>query len=203
MINWKLEKENLENLILIKNMSYEDIGKIYNCTGGNIKKQAKKLGIVLPERRKVNIKESFNKGKRIKFIDNKSVCPICGNKKYYSSKLCKKCANEKKYKLREKKLGDFIGYSARTTYLTHKCSDIRKDARKFMENESKQEKVCAYCKNHEYDEILEVHHLKSILEFSPETKISEINSEKNLVWLCPNHHRMIEKGLITLNGVLG
>jgi hypothetical protein len=26
----------------------------------------------------------------------------------------------------------------------------------------------------------------------------EINDEANLVWLCPNHHKMLELGLITL-----
>ena len=60
------------------------------------------------------------------------------------------------------------------------------------------EKVCAYCHNHEFDGILEVHHIKGITKFDPHTKVSEINSKENLVWLCPNHHRMLEMGLIEL-----
>lgn len=55
------------------------------------------------------------------------------------------------------------------------------------------------CHNHEFDEILEVHHLKGILEFDKDTLIKEINDEANLVWLCPNHHIMLEKGLISLD----
>lgn len=163
------------------------------------------MGIILPERRKKSPKETFNKGRQIKFVDNKSIYPKCGNKKYYSSKLCKDCSNKKKYKIREKKLGDFIGFSGKTTYVSNKCNDIRKDARRFMETESVQEKVCIYCKNHEFDEILEVHHLKNILSFSPETKVSEINCDENLIWICPNHHTMLEKGLIELknNGAMG
>ena len=64
--------------------------------------------------------------------------------------------------------------------------------------ESDREKVCEYCHNHEFDEILEVHHIKGILEFDSTAKVKEINDLKNLVWLCPNHHRMLELGLIKL-----
>lgn len=58
--------------------------------------------------------------------------------------------------------------------------------------------VCAYCHNHEFDDILEVHHIKGILEFDRSATIAEINNENNLVWLCPNHHKMLEMGLITV-----
>ena len=40
--------------------------------------------------------------------------------------------------------------------------------------------------------------IKLITDFDEHTKISEINSLDNLVWLCPNHHAMLEKGLIKL-----
>lgn len=73
MKNSKYSKEELENLILVQNMSYESIGKLYNCTGNNIKKVALRLGIELPQRRKVNSQETFNKGsgKRV-------YCKNCG-----------------------------------------------------------------------------------------------------------------------------
>lgn len=122
-------------------------------------------------------------------------CPICGELKFYTSKLCKKCSDKEKYLVKERTLGSYIDGKQ---YLTSKCGEIRKDARKTIEN-SKVEKVCAYCKNHEFDEILEVHHIKGILEFDSETTIKEINSLPNLIWLCPNHHKMLEKGLIKLN----
>lgn len=50
----KYNKEELEEMILVKKISYENIGKIYNCTGSNIKKVAKRLGINLIQRRKIN-----------------------------------------------------------------------------------------------------------------------------------------------------
>ena len=36
---WLNEKENLEFLIFEENLSYEEIGRRYGCTGANIKKQ--------------------------------------------------------------------------------------------------------------------------------------------------------------------
>lgn len=84
-------------------------------------------------------------------------------------------------------------------YLAESGSSIYiKGIKPDKENEYSGEKVCQYCHNHEFDAILEVHHLKGILEFDEDTLIKEINNENNLVWLCPNHHIMLEKGLISL-----
>ena len=38
MSKWEFEKENLEKLILVDKISYEEIGRRYGCTGSNIKK---------------------------------------------------------------------------------------------------------------------------------------------------------------------
>lgn len=139
----------------------------------------------------------YNNRKYPKKEKKLDTCPICGGVKDTRSKVCKKCS-DKQRTIRDFELGHYVGYEGKKTYLTHKCTQIRKDARRFMDSESKQEKVCKYCHNHEFDEILEVHHLKGILEFDAHTKISEINCDENLVWLCPNHHTMLEKGLIKL-----
>ena len=145
---------------------------------------------------------TFNNKKRsqksgIEWI-NKNIgydtCPECGNKKFYTSELCQKCANKKKRLVGEKTLGHYIDGKK---YLATKCNEIRRDARRAIE-EFDIEKVCAYCKKHEFDDILEVHHIKGILEHDSKTLIKEINSKENLIWLCPNHHKMLEKGLITL-----
>ena len=122
-------------------------------------------------------------------------CPICGRLKNYTSKLCRKCSDKEKYLIKERTLGSYIDGQK---YLTTKCGEIRRDARRTIE-ESKVEKVCAFCKNHDFDDILEVHHIKGILEFDSETTIKEINSLSNLIWLCPNHHIMLEKCLIELS----
>ena len=61
MSKWVLEKENLERLINVEKVSYEEIGRKYGCSGANIKKIAKKLEIELPQRRKINPIETFIK----------------------------------------------------------------------------------------------------------------------------------------------
>lgn len=139
-----------------------------------------------------NLEDIKNENKQKKGYNK---CPICGELKTYTSKLCKKCSDKEKTLIKERTLGYYIDGKQ---YLTSKCGDIRKDARKTIEN-SKVEKVCAYCKNHDFDDILEVHHIKGILKFDSKTTINEINSISNLVWLCPNHHIMLEKGLIKLS----
>lgn len=194
-VNWKQEKENLATLIE-EDVPYEKIGDMYGVTGNAVKKAAKKLGIELKHRRKINKNEHFNKGaylhEKKEYYDE---CPVCGGRKCHTSGMCIRCRNqERRNNIKDVVLGHYINGKK---YLATKCNDIRKDARKTLE-ENNVEKVCAYCGNHEFDEILEVHHIKGILEFSSDTKISEINSLENLVWLCPNHHRMLELGLIEL-----
>lgn len=135
------------------------------------------------------------------FFCSRSCSAKCNNRKFPKrAKLPKKEKEVKVPATRDFELGHYIGYDGKKTYLTHKCSQIRRDARRFMEKFSKQEKVCCYCHNHEFDDILEVHHLKGILEFDPHTKIKDINNDDNLVWLCPNHHTMLEKGMIHITG---
>ena len=87
-MDWIQEKENLQHLIE-EGVPYETIGKKYNCSGANIRKVSKKLGIELPKRRNINPKEHFNKNVSLK---EKSRCIVCGKEttkttsKYCSSK---------------------------------------------------------------------------------------------------------------------
>lgn len=67
MSKWDSEKEQLEQWILTDKLSYEEIGRRYGCSGNNIKKVAKRLGIELPKRREINPSETFGKS-QIKFI---------------------------------------------------------------------------------------------------------------------------------------
>lgn len=122
---WLLEKEKLEQLILIDKLSYEEIGRKYNCSGSNIKKVASKIGIALPKRRKLNPNETFNKGvhkkwvykkvvsninipkpiqkvnKPIQKVNTKIYCLNCGHElDGYAKKYCSsKCQAEYKHKL--------------------------------------------------------------------------------------------------------
>lgn len=59
---WSAEKETLIDLILVQKLPYEQIGRMYNCSGSNIKKVAIRIGIDLEDRRVKNPNETFNKG---------------------------------------------------------------------------------------------------------------------------------------------
>ena len=65
MGKWESEKENLERLINVEKVSYEEIGRKYQCSGANIKKVAKSLGINIPQRRKINSQKHLIKLKKI------------------------------------------------------------------------------------------------------------------------------------------
>lgn len=111
-MNWELEKENLEKAILQYKISYEELGRKYGCSGANIKKQAKKLGIELPQRRKINEQEHFNKGTGKAVIKDainhtnkettKKYCLSCGKELHgfrNNQKFCdSKCQNDYAYK---------------------------------------------------------------------------------------------------------
>ena len=114
---WINEKENLEFLIFEERLSYEEIGRRYGCTGANIKKQAKKIGIELPKKRIINPSETFNKGVSLK--DRKQnissqntpklrYCINCGNILDCTSRkyCCTKCQQEYQHKLQYQKILD-------------------------------------------------------------------------------------------------
>ena len=61
-MKWITEKENLDFLINQEHVSYEEIGRRYNCTGTAVKRAAERLGLNIPQRRKVNPNETFRRG---------------------------------------------------------------------------------------------------------------------------------------------
>ena len=78
-------------------LSYEEIGRKYGCSGSNIKKVAQRLGIELPQRRKINPNETFNRGV------STHICLNCGkefpHKPGYSNKYCSpECEKDFKHK---------------------------------------------------------------------------------------------------------
>lgn len=99
-MEWINEKENLQNLLVKENLSYEEVGRRYGFSGNYIRKIAIKLGIPVVARRKVNPSETFNKGKL-----SLRICENCG--KEYTSfpheerRFCSvTCSNEYKSNLK-------------------------------------------------------------------------------------------------------
>lgn len=174
---WESEKENLEQLILVEKLSYEEIGRRYGCTGSNIKKVALRLGIELEQRRTINECETFNKG-----TGRIATCLNCGKEFYHypGSKgkyCCTECASEHKKKtyIENWKSGKISGTSCYT------CSEF---VRNYM-----LEKAHYKCEKCGWGEInqftnkipLQIHHLDGN---------SENNIESNLQVLCPNCHSL-------------
>lgn len=112
-------------------------------------------------------------------------CKSCGVKIHSSRTYCKKCFKR-----------DHIVPDDRTLeYYTYKKkyqinSQVRDLARRFI-NKSGRPLICQCCL---YDKHINVCHIKPISMFDMNTKISVINSNENLLILCPNCHWELDHG---------
>ncbi len=131
-MEWFKEKEKLEQYIINENKSYEEIGRIYGCSSQNIRKVAKKLGIKLLPKRKINSNETFNKGVGShKCLNTDCTNIIFGNKnqKYCCNKCQKEHERNEKYVYYLKHQNEFIGREINYLWLkkiiineqNHKC----------------------------------------------------------------------------------
>lgn len=173
MSKWESEKEELERLINIEKVSYEEIGRRYGCFGSNIKKVAKQLGIELPQRRKINPSEHFNK--------QQHYCLNCGKEIKTGNKFCNvSCQWEFKYKhfIQKWLNGEESGIVGK--------DDISDYIRKYLfeiHNNS-----CEKCGWNEINKFtgkvpLQIHHVDGDCMN---------NNIKNLQLLCPNCHSLTE-----------
>lgn len=172
-------KEELERLIINENKSYEEIGRLLNVSGSAVKKAAKKMGIKLPNRRKVNEKETFNRGKKLTYETR--FCERCG-KEIKHGRYSRFCSSEcfQKY-MKEKRVNEW----KKNPELFSK-EEIPSFIRKYLF-----EKYDGKCSNPEcgWHEVnpytgevpLEVHHIDGDCTN---------NKEENLVLLCPNCHSL-------------
>ena len=129
---WNKEKENLEKYILEDNKSYEEIGRSYGCSGSNIKKVSKKLGIKLPNRRKINPKETFNKPNKLQYF-----CKNCNSIMHTNQQFCcMDCANEYKHK---KNYENFVKHPEKYNKANYQPKAFKSDILKEQDNK------CAIC----------------------------------------------------------
>ena len=206
----KYNKDELERLIFKENLSYKEISKKYGVSGNTIRKNAKKLGIVLPKRRNINPNETFNKGKQIHIANKKQ--------NSNNSKLDLISDNDFieiiKTKDNWKDILVSLGYNKQNQLDTvpilsvtkgdlfkkrsnwqNARSNIQNSARKIFFKNCLDPKciVCGYT-NH-----VEVAHIKAVSNFSEDSLISEINDISNLIGLCPNHHWEYDNGLLDIS----
>ena len=170
---WESEKETLQRLIVEEKVSYEEIGRRYNCSGANIKKVALRLGIELVPRRSINDKETFNKK------EHKCLC--CGklldtNRKYCDSNCQKKYASD--LYIKRWKEGLEKGYDARYKISTYVRSYILE-----KNNYTCEKCGCNLINPYTGLSILQIHHINGDASNA---------SESNLQLLCPNCHAMTE-----------
>lgn len=177
-MKWKDKKDELDRLINIEKLSYEEIGRLFKCTGSNIKSRAKQLGIVLPVKRKVNPKETFNRGSA-----KLGTCKNCGkNFVLYQGTngiYCSKhCQLEFQYKewVKRWKNGEEDGLSGEFALSKHLRRYI------FEKNECRCEK-CGWGEVNVFTNKvpLQIHHIDGDCKN---------NKEENLQLLCPNCHSL-------------
>lgn len=121
----------------------------------------------------------------------------CGGFKHVQSERCHECKKQDHYNaMIAKPMRDYICSHPEAKA---KFNSIRKWARDAMERYGP-EKKCQMC---EFDVVVEVCHIKPIKEFSEDALMGEVNALSNLVYLCPNHHAMFDKGLLDIHAPLG
>lgn len=177
----KYTKEELEQYILIDKLSYEAIGRKYGISGAAIRKAARKFGIPLEPKRKINPCETFNKGVKLKDKEER-YCLNCGQVlDYYQNKYCSsKCQQDYEYKeyISKWKSGEISG--------TIKNNEMSCYIRRYILN--KYDNRCQLCGWDRKNPItgkspLHIHHIDGDCSN---------NAEENLQLLCPNCHSLTE-----------
>ncbi len=112
---------------------------------------------------------------------NRATCSSCGvGTASHKATLCKKCRSEARQIIsKEKTVAEMVApdYSSRNRY-----QKIRAAAVRLSKNYEAKCSVCGYLK------FVEVAHIKSIASFPADAKMGEVNSPRNLSFLCRNHH---------------
>ena len=133
----------------------------------------------------------FNKGrKRVK-----SVCPECGNFKWYDSIMCQKC---RYLNIHHQSLERTLDDAALKGNARIKWSYVRKVAHRVLRYE-KRAKKCQICN---FDIVVDVCHVRFISDFPGSALLKQVNSSANLLYLCPNHHAMLDRGKLSLAAIV-
>lgn len=177
-MKWENEIENLKNYVFVEKLSYEEIGRIYGCSGNNIKKVMKIRGIELPIRSKNAGKEPANKG-----TGKKQYCLNCGKELDCSHHTHKYCSNkcEQNYKFKQwvekYKQDNSIAKSIKWGRIP---TPLRRYIFKKFENKCCE---CGWSKINPHTNTipLEIDHIDGNFEN---------NSEENLRLICPNCHSL-------------
>lgn len=133
---------------------------------------------------------SYNNIGKTRHGDSSRYICECGNKKSRDSISCHSCKIERTWNVQqERTLGDIISKgNARVKWAT-----LRELAKRALQRAGIEEK-CKLC-SFKYPDVC---HIKGINEFDDTSLVKEVNSLENLIYLCPNHHRLLDKNLLSL-----
>ena len=174
-MNWDKEIDKLKHYVFVEKLSYEAIGRIYNCSGSNIKRVMTRRGIDLPIKSRNAGKIPANKGTGKKYY-----CLNCGKALEGSHKYCSnKCQMDYEYKQWVTKYKEDNSIAKST-----KWGQIPKVLKRYIFE--KFENKCCKCGWHEVNPYtntipLEIDHIDGN---------AENNSEDNLQLICPNCHSL-------------
>lgn len=122
-----LNYDEIVEMVNSGTISYNKIGEKYNVSGSYIRKFLKSRGFILPSRRKINPKETFNKGKTFKEakVKEKEVkkCIVCGkdltgHQQHFCSTDCKrKYRSQTGYNTKYARLQDKLGIKRKIEYI--------------------------------------------------------------------------------------
>lgn len=126
----------------------------------------------------------------------------CGNLMKYDSVKCRACHMKTK-KMRaleaylEKTIGEFkLKHKQKNNAWHHFSIGVRSKSRDIADVLYGMEKRCSVCG---YDTYVELCHIQPIASFPDEATMAEVNAKENLVYLCPNHHKELDLGLLKVN----
>lgn len=222
----KLDNKLIEDIkkLVEQRKSFVEIDEILGLRKGQSKYQAKKLGIKSQYKKKEFIKKECleclkefesNKTENRKFCSRncsgkyiirtipsrkiERVCTKCDKKvKSHRHSLCNEHHVEYMETrfdyVKELTLEDYWSKkSLQNLHASSKNAHIRVLCRSWLKHLTK-----LPCHNCGYDKHVELCHIKAIKEFAPQSKLKEVNSEDNVIQLCPNCHWEFDKGLLKL-----
>lgn len=122
-------------------------------------------------------------------------CSICGVDLFgYKINKCRKCYRLSLMNISRERTIKEVASKHEDIKRKHIYQPIRNDARKIL-NKLLIEKKCSICG---YSKHVEVCHKKGISEFDENSTLKEVNEVDNLVYLCPNHHWELDKGMLRI-----
>jgi predicted restriction endonuclease len=136
---------------------------------------------------------------KVSEIRKKSFCGSSCSASFNNSKREKKEKNKKEKNVRPEKFSYLEGVTKKEFFekkrVYYKFRAIIRKHAQYVYEKHKGEKTCKICG---YDKCIQVCHIKSVSSFNDEDLITDINSNNNLIGLCPNHHWEFDHEQITL-----